>query len=113
MKKPLLIVGGSLVALIGLGVLVGGVALLVIFGTDGYIELRKYVDIAGRPGDNHLFLVDKKGTQHIDCREVPLPFGARFLSDIADRTDTAMDQEHCFLACELALTAQAKAARLL
>jgi hypothetical protein len=38
MKKTLLIVGGSLVALIGLGILVGGVALLVIFGTDGQIE---------------------------------------------------------------------------
>jgi predicted dehydrogenase len=86
---------------------------LTLLGTDGYIELRKYVDIAGRPGDNHLFLVDKKGTQHIDCREVPLPFGARFLADVADRTDTAMNQEHCFLACELALTAQAKATRLL
>ena len=38
MKKPLLIVGGSLLALIGLGILVGGVALLVLFGTDGQIE---------------------------------------------------------------------------
>ena len=38
MKKPLLIVGGALAALIGLGILVGGVALLVLFGTDGEIE---------------------------------------------------------------------------
>jgi hypothetical protein len=38
MKKPLLIVGGALVALIGLGILVGGVALLVLFGTDGEIQ---------------------------------------------------------------------------
>ena len=38
MKKPLLIVGGALLALIGLGVLAGGVALLVLFGTDGEIE---------------------------------------------------------------------------
>ena len=85
---------------------------LTLLGTDGYIELRKYVDIAGRSGDNHLFLVDNKETMHIDCRDVPLPFGARFLADIADRTETAMDQEHCFLACELALTAQARATRL-
>ena len=38
MKKPLLIVGGALLALIGLGILVGGAALLVLFGTDGQIE---------------------------------------------------------------------------
>ncbi len=38
MKKPLLIVGGALAALIGLGILVGGVTLLVLFGTDGEIE---------------------------------------------------------------------------
>ncbi len=32
---------------------------LTILGTDGYIELRKNVDIAGHEGGNHLFLVDK------------------------------------------------------
>ena len=31
---------------------------LTILGTDGYLELRKYIDIAGRPGTDHLFLVD-------------------------------------------------------
>src|SRR6266545_3608003 len=31
-----------------------------ILGTDGYIEIRKSADIAGRPGGNHLFLVDHK-----------------------------------------------------
>ena len=35
---------------------------LTILGTDGYIEMRKNVDIAGRPGGNHLFLVDQKET---------------------------------------------------
>ena len=40
---------------------------LTILGTEGTIELRKYVDIAGRPGGDHLFLVDKKGVRHIDC----------------------------------------------
>jgi hypothetical protein len=40
---------------------------LVLLGTEGYIELRKYVDIAGRPGTDHLFLVDGSGVRHIDC----------------------------------------------
>ena len=37
---------------------------LTILGTEGYIELRKYVDIAGRPGADHLFLVDGEGMRH-------------------------------------------------
>lgn len=81
----------------------------VILGTDGTIELRKYVDMAGRPGGHHLFLVDATSTRHIDCRDVVHPFGARFLADVRDRTETAMTQAHCFAACELGLRAQAMA----
>ncbi|MEI6504161.1 MAG: Gfo/Idh/MocA family oxidoreductase, partial [Armatimonadota bacterium] len=40
---------------------------LFILGTDGYIEARKYCDIAGQPGGDHLFLVDQQGVQRIDC----------------------------------------------
>jgi predicted dehydrogenase len=79
---------------------------LTILGTEGYIELRKYVDIAGRPGGNHLFLVDRKGVQHIDCSGVDLPFGRQFLDDVRDRTETAMPQTRCFNAMKMALTAQ-------
>ena len=82
---------------------------LTILGTEGYIELRKYIDIAGKPGTDHLFLVDKKGVQHIDCAQVELPFGAQFLADVRNRTETAMPQERCFNAMKLALTAQANA----
>ncbi len=85
---------------------------LVILGTEGYIELRKYTDIAGRPGGNHLFLVDQKGVQYIDCKNEPLPYGSRLIHDVFHRTETAMSQAHCFLASELALKAQAQAARL-
>jgi predicted dehydrogenase len=85
---------------------------LTILGTDGYIELRKNVDIAGRPGGNHLFLVDKKETRHIDCRGVRLPYGEQLVEDVLNRTETAMSQEHCFLATELALKAQKQAQRI-
>jgi predicted dehydrogenase len=85
---------------------------LFILGTEGYIELRKYTDIAGRPGGNHLFLVDQKGTHYMDCKDVPLPYGPQLVHDIIHRTETAMPQAHCFLASELALKAQAQAARL-
>jgi predicted dehydrogenase len=85
---------------------------LFILGTEGYIELRKYTDLSGRPGGNHLFLVDQQGTQYIDCKNVTLPYGPQLVYDILHRTETAMSQAHCFLASELALKAQAQAAKL-
>ena len=94
----------------GLGV--WGDGRLTILGTDGYIELRKYIDVAGRPGGDHLFLVDGKGIQHIDCSAEPLPYGGRLIDDVLNRTQTAMRQEHCFLATELALKAEAMATRV-
>jgi predicted dehydrogenase len=85
---------------------------LTILGTDGYIELRKNIDIAGRPGGDHLFLVDQKETRYVDCSKQALPYGEQLVSDILNRTETAMSQEHCFLASELALKAQKQAQRL-
>jgi predicted dehydrogenase len=94
----------------GLGV--WGDGRLTILGTDGYIELRKYTDLGGRSGANHLFLADQKQTRYIDCNDVVLPFGHELVQDVLERTDKALPQEHTFLACELALTAQARAARI-
>ncbi|MGO4739011.1 Gfo/Idh/MocA family protein [Bosea sp. 2KB_26] len=79
---------------------------LTIIGTQGTIELRKYVDIAGRPGKDHLFLVDRRGMQHIDCSAVELPYGRQLVADVFDRTETAMPQARCFKAMEIALKAQ-------
>jgi predicted dehydrogenase len=83
-----------------------------ILGTDGYIELRKYVDIAGRDGTDHLFLVDAAATRHVDCRDALLPYYERLIADVFERTETAMAQAYCFKVCELALEAQARAVRL-
>jgi len=82
---------------------------LTILGTEGYIEIRKNIDIAGREGGNHLFLVNQKETKYIDCSKEPLPYGEQLVDDIVNRTETAMTQEHCFLATELALKAQNQA----
>ena len=84
---------------------------LTILGTEGYIELRKYIDIAGRPGTDHLFLVDQKGVQHIDCSAQELPYGRQLIADVLNRTETAMPQERCYKAMELALSAQQLAER--
>ncbi len=85
---------------------------LTILGTDGFIEVRKNIDIAGRPGASHLFIVDGKDTRYIDCSAVPLPYGEQLVSDVLNRTDTAMTQAHCFLATELMLKAQAQAQKV-
>jgi len=91
------------------GLPVWGDGRLFILGTEGYIELRKYIDTAGRPGGDHLILVNGDGVRHVDCKGMPLPYGAAFLHDIRARTEMAMPQTRCFAAMELALTAQATA----
>jgi predicted dehydrogenase len=85
---------------------------LFILGTEGYIELRKYIDIAGRDGADHLFLATNLESRRIDCGDAPLPYYERLRNDIFERTETAMPQAHCFKVCELALRAQAQAKRL-
>jgi predicted dehydrogenase len=82
---------------------------LTILGTDGFIEIRKNVDIAGRPGGSHLFVVDQKETRYVDTKDVVLPYGQQLVDDVVNRTETAMPQEHCFRAMELALQAQKQA----
>jgi predicted dehydrogenase len=85
---------------------------MFILGTEGYIEMRKYIDITGRKGENHLFLVNQKETKYYDCSQVYMPYGEQLVNDIVNRTETAMSQDHCFLATELALSAQKRAFKL-
>ena len=82
---------------------------LTILGTEGFIEVRKNIDPGGREGGNHLFITDNKETRYIDCSKEPLPYGGQLVNDVLNRTETAMSQEHCFLATELALKAQKQA----
>ena len=85
----------------------------VILGTDGYIELRKYLDVARDTTGDHVYLVDHQGEHHLPVHgQVGFPFFGQLIRDCLDRTDTAMSQYHTFLAIELALQAQAQALRL-
>jgi predicted dehydrogenase len=85
---------------------------LTVLGTDGYIEVRKNIDITGRPGSNHLFLVDQKETRYVDSSGTALPYGERLVDDVLNRTETSMPQAHVFLAMELALKAEKQAQRI-
>ena len=88
------------------GMPVWGDVRLTVVGSEGTIELRKNVDLAGRAGGDHLFLADRAGVRHIDCSGFELPYGGRLLADVRDRTETAMQQALCFKAMELAIAAQ-------
>jgi predicted dehydrogenase len=81
---------------------------LTVIGTEGFMELRKYTDLTRSTKGNHLFIVDQKETRYIDCSAGPMPYGEQLVDDVLNRTETAMSQEHCFLATELALRAQLK-----
>jgi predicted dehydrogenase len=82
---------------------------LFILGTDGYIEIRKYTDIAVKHQGNNLFIVDGKQARYIDCNQMPLPFGPLFVADIVNRTHVAQNQQECLLAAQLVIEAQNKA----
>jgi len=84
---------------------------LFVLGTDGYIELRTYTNVAVAKGGNHLFIVDKKQARYIDCNQVPLPFGPQFVRDVVERTEVAQNQAQALLATELVLQAQKIATR--
>ncbi|WP_343316103.1 Gfo/Idh/MocA family oxidoreductase [Brucella sp. BE17] len=79
---------------------------LFVHGTKGTIELRKYVDVAGRTGTDHLFLVNTEGTRHFDASTEPIEYFKQFVHDVRHRTETAMAQAHVFTVSRLALEAQ-------
>ena len=85
---------------------------LLVLGTEGYIETRKYVDPAGRSGAEHLLLVNKDGGRFVDISGVVPKFGPRFLNDIRNRTETAIPQSRSFLAVRLAMQAERTAKRI-
>lgn len=85
----------------------------VILGTKGYIEIRKYIDVARSPAGDHLFLVDDQGERHIEVAgQVGFPFFGALILDCLNRTEHAMTQAHAFKAAELCLKCQASARNL-
>ncbi|OAS19905.1 Gfo/Idh/MocA family protein [Paenibacillus oryzisoli] len=80
---------------------------MTILGSEGYIELRKYVDIAREQTSNHVYLVNKDGEQHFAVSgQVGYPYFGQLILDCLNRTEVAMTQEHAFKAAELCLIAQ-------
>jgi predicted dehydrogenase len=85
----------------------------IILGTEGYMELRKYVDIARDPKGDQLYLVNGQGEKHYSLKgQVGYPFFGQLILDCINRTENAMTQEHAFKAAELCLLAQQQAVRV-
>jgi hypothetical protein len=81
-----------------------------ILGTKGYIELRKYIDVARQSEGDHLYLVNGEGKHHMELHgKVGYPFFGQLILDCLNRTENAMTQAHAFKAAELCLKAQAAA----
>lgn len=81
-----------------------------VLGTEGYVEIRKYVDFSrqGNPPQT-LYVADKQGVEMLDCLGTGFPFFGKFARDVLDGTENAMTQKHAFAAAELSLKAQAYA----
>lgn len=86
---------------------------MIIMGTEGYIELRKYIDIARDSEGDQLYLVNGEGEQHMQLRgKVGFPYFGQLVLDCMNGTELAMTQEHAFKASELSLIAQRDAIRV-
>jgi len=84
---------------------------LFVIGTEGTLELRKNLDLAGRDGGNHMFVVNREQTRHVDCSAEPMRYYDDFLLDVRDRTQRVMPQREVFAVCDLTLRLQAGATR--
>jgi predicted dehydrogenase len=84
-----------------------------ILGTQGTIELRKYVDVGRDPAGDQVYIVDGTGTRHLSVAgKVGYRFFGEFILDCIHRTEIAMTQAHAFKAAELSLRAQAMAQKV-
>ena len=79
---------------------------LFILGEEGFIEIRKYTDLAKSNNGNHLIYVNNNEVKHIDCSNDKLPYFRNLINDVLNRTETACSQELTYLSMELAIKAQ-------
>ena len=79
---------------------------LFILGDKGFIEIRKYTDLAKSNTGNHLYYANNEEVKHIDCSDVKLPYFRNLINDVLNRTESACSQELTYLTMELAIKAQ-------
>ena len=89
------------------GLSVWGDGRTFVLGTEGYIELRKYVDMEREGAGDFVLWADKEGEHSVNVRgRVGFPFFGQLILDCINRTEHAMTQEHALKAAELCVKAQ-------
>jgi len=84
---------------------------LFLVGTEGTLELRKNLDIDGKPGGDHMFVAGRQRTRYQNCTTMPVTYYRDFLDDLRDRNGRMLDGGRVFAVCRLALRCQALAER--
>jgi len=82
---------------------------LVVIGTEGTLEARANVDVAGADGGEHLILTDQTGVRRVDVSSDPVTWAVDLLADVDDGGERLMTQDHVLTVCDLALRAQEQA----
>ncbi|MDD2418114.1 MAG: Gfo/Idh/MocA family oxidoreductase [Oscillospiraceae bacterium] len=86
---------------------------LLILGTEGYIELRKYIDVGRESTSDNVYLVNHEVEKYMPVNnKVGCPYFGQLILDCLNRTENAMTQEHAFKAAELAVKAEMMAKKL-
>ncbi len=82
---------------------------LTVVGTEGTLEVRANIDVAGEPGGEHLIVIDADGIRRVDVSDDPLPWAEHLLADLDDDGERLCTQAHVLAVCDLALEAQERA----
>jgi len=84
-----------------------------ILGTEGFIELRKYVNLTVANHGGRVFLSNKTEEKYFEIEgKVGYPYFGQLILDCLHRTENAMAQEHAFKAAELCVKAQTQAVKI-
>lgn len=81
-----------------------------IMGTEGTIEIRKYIDVGVSQNGDIVTLVDKNGEHREQVTgKIGFVFFGQLIRDCLDRQEDAMTQDHVFEAMKVTIEAQEKA----
>ena len=84
---------------------------LMITGDSGTVEVRSNCDPGGRPGSDHVIVVDAGGVEHVDCASDPLTWAETVIGDVHRGSEGLISTAHSLDVTRLALGAAAMAAR--
>lgn len=82
----------------------------LVLGSEGYLDYRPSVELAGRVGKGHLFVVNQRESLALSPADVaPTTFSADLYQDFVDGGEKSMIQESIFNTAEMLLEAESEA----